>query len=387
MLKYLIIIFISLIFGFIYNKIDNYNSKEKDNNTENFISTISSYVNLGTANPLDIDGKKEYISLKSPIPANKYNMGIEEKNSIDAMIAGYFKHNIIPIHDIFKMNNDDIIKNVANKKLKFGLVREYKLLNIISKNKKIGNKLKVIIPTYKKYILCLTGGNNDIAFIEDLNDTDIFPRKEQRICYINEDDLDIVESIIQLQKLKKEKRDKIVFRKIKSLEEVENYDIFIGLITPENVSNKIVELKLKPIQFIPRDRVPSSTERRNLDIKVNKDDIDQIREFHYDLKNEYDWSFNAIIYPTINSPGYRTYGIRYLLITGISDNENISTMLKNIYQHRLQLKNIFNVKSNLLNRRHYGHISNNFTDLAALPKQLAFHPSTVLFLKSMKLLS
>ena len=79
MLKYLIIIFISLIFGFIYNKIDNYNSKEKDNNTENFISTISSYVNLGTAKPLDIDGKKEYISLNSPIPANKYNMGIFRK--------------------------------------------------------------------------------------------------------------------------------------------------------------------------------------------------------------------------------------------------------------------------------------------------------------------
>lgn len=381
MLKIVLYVIALLVFGFIYKKIDNYlNSKES------FISTFSSYVNLDKAKPLEVDGKKKYIAIKSDVPKNKYNFAIEEQNSIDSVVTSYFKHNIIPIHDIYKMNNDDIIENVATGKLNFGFVREYKLINQIKKNTLLANNIKVILPTYKKYILCLTGGNNDINYIEGINDTEIYPRTEQNICYITEDDLDIAKSIMLLQKLNEEKREKIVFKKIESLDNISNFDIFIGLVSPENISNKITELKLKPIQYIPRNRIPTTTESVNLDITVNTNDVDLIREFHFDLKNEYDWSSNAIIYPTIDNPGYRTYAIRFLLITSELDNENISTMLKNIYQHRLQLKNIFNVKSNLLNRRHYAHISNNFTDLASLPKELEFHKASKDFLKSSGLL-
>lgn len=365
---------------------------------ENFINTITDnsdrYTNISSVKPLKFDSietsnSNPAIIIHSVQPSKIRKIGIETNISIDYRIAKYFTNNIIPSIILENDTNERLITNILNDKLitdivensiDLAFIREYKLLSRTD----IHDNINVIMPTFNKFILVLTYGNNKIDYIEDINNEPIYPRTEQNICYIHDDDLLIAQILMKYQKILPERRSKIVFKKINKLSELTKYDIFIGLVLPINIESEIKNLKLKPLYYIPKYRVPTREYRLAMDIKINEADVDDIREFHNNLKRELKWLLTAEIYPTASSQSYRTYRVRYLLICNKFNTVDMHTLINNWYEHRMILKNIYNLDVN--KRRGYPHITNTFTDLSTIPSSLTIHPVMQDFLKGKKLL-
>jgi hypothetical protein len=364
-----------------------------NNKLEGFINNTSSitdinnnanYANLHKTTELNIsnDLDKSEIVIKSPFPP-EFNIGIETNNSIDIRIAQYFTNNIIPSKVSIDYNSI-LLNRIEENKIDLAFVREYELIRYISNNS--SSSIRVIMPTFNKYLIALTSANNDIDYIEDINN---IPSINQTICYINDDDLEIVKSIILLQQLLPRVRKKIKYKKINNLTELNTKDIFIGLIVPKDKEEEIRNNRLKPIYYHPTERIPSVNKRLQFDIKVNEEDKDDIREFYYDLKNEFEWLSAAEIFPTSESQAYRTYKVRYILICNSNSkkllNENFRTLINNWWSHRMQLKNIYQVSAGI--SRGYPVISDTFTDLASISPLLKFYDEMKIFLANKKLIS
>lgn len=356
---------------------------ELKNKKENFISSHndmynSNYTNLHKTSNLEvIDKTNGYIKIVSSVPTI-YNIGIETGNTIDVKIAKYFKNNIIPANIVIGNN---LIKMVNDNKLDLAFVREYDLLK-----SKFNNNIDVVMPTFNKYILCLTSMNNDIEFLEQMTELQDANNDKSviRVCYINKEDLSIVKSLIELQKISKRVKNNVEYIKIDNLEEMQEKDIFIGLIYPENIANSIENLRLKPLFYIPRNRVPLVNLSGR---KINEDDVDDIREFHQDFKAEYDWLMKAEIFPSSESEAYRTYKTRFLLICNKNSRiteDNFKVLINNWFEHRFLLKNIYQVDPQ--KRRGYAMIKDSFTDLASIPKELTINPTMKQFLENKKLI-
>jgi hypothetical protein len=350
------------------------------------INNNSNYANLHKTTELNIDNdlNKSEIIIKSSVPP-QYIIGIEANNSIDILIGQYFTNNIIPSKVSIDYNL--ILLNKVNKgKIDLAFVREYELLRYINNNSI--NNIRVIMPTFNKYLIALTSANNDIEYIEDINNFSGLITK-QYICYINDDDLEIVKTIMQLQKLLPRIKKRIDFKKINNFSEIGPKDIFIGLIVPKDEEEEIRNNKLKPIYYHPTERIPNVKKRLQLNIKVNDEDTDDIREFHYDLTREFEWLLSAEIFPTADTQLYRTYKVRFLLICSANSNklskDNFRTLINNWWSHRMQLKNIYNLSAGI--RRGYPVISDSFTDLAAISPDLKFFDEMKIFLNNKKLLS
>ena len=355
-----------------------------NNKREGFITSFSEYVNLDKVKPINITNNidNSEIIIKSPVPDN-YKIGIENVNSIDVLIAQYFTNNIIP-SEVEVNYNSILINNIENNKLDLAFIREYELLRYI-KDKSDSN-IRVIMPTFNKYLLALTSANNDIEYIEDINNF-VSSITIQNICYINDDDLELVKTIMTLQILKPALKSKINYIKINNYNEIGPRDIFIGLIVPKDEEDAIRNNKLKPIYYHPTSLIPNREKRVNLNIKVNEEDKNDIREFHYDLKGYFDWLLETDIFPTPESMSYRTYKVRFLLVC--NDNSklkqhNFRTLINNWWSHRMPLKNIYHMKEG--KRRGYPVITDTFTDLASIDKSLKFYDEMKLFLKNKKLL-
>jgi hypothetical protein len=360
------------------NKVEHFiNSNKSDDNS-------SLYTNLNKTNPLNIttDLNNSEIILKSSIPP-KITLGIENNNSIDIIIAQYFTNNIIPA--LVEINYNSILLNKINtNKLDLAFVREYELLNYI---KTINtNNIRVIMPTFNKYLIALTSANNNINYIEDINTT--LYKLNINICYMNDDDLPLIKTIIELQLLSPSIKNKINYKRINEFKELEIRDIFIGLIIPEDEEQQIRDNKLKPIYYSPINRLPTREKRITKDIKVNEEDKDIIREFHYDLKGYFDWLMETEIFPIPESLAYRTYKVRFILICNINSRlgkENFRTLINNWWAHRMPLKNIYHVSPGI--KRGYPKINDTFTDLAAISPKLKFYPEMKIFLENKKLIS
>lgn len=350
-----------------------------NNTTNNSSANMHKVMNLNIED--DIDNSE--IVLHSPV-SPKYKIGIEANNSIDVKIAQYFTNNIIPAK--VSINYNALLLNqVETGKVDLAFVREYKLLQYMESNSS-KSRLRVIMPTFNKYLMALTSANNDIEYIEDINN---FVISKQIICYMNDDDLEIVKTIMKLQRLLPRIVKRISFKKISDFSEIGSKDIFIGLIVPKEEEEQIRTNKLKPIYYQPIERYPDKEKRLQLSIKVNEEDTDDIREFHYDLTNQFAWLSAVEIFPTAETQAYRTYKVRFLLIcnadtaklTGI----NFKTLINNWWAHRMQLKNIYNVSAGI--KRGYPVISDTFTDLAAISPLLKFNDEMKIFLANKKLLS
>jgi hypothetical protein len=358
------------------NKLEGFINNTSDINNNFNYANIHKTTELNILNDLD----KSEIVIKSPVPP-EFNIGIETNNSIDIRIAQYFTNNIIPSKVLIDYNL--ILLNKVNKnKIDLAFVREYELIRYMYKN----NNIRVIMPTFNKYIIALTSANNDIDYIEDINNYSI---NTLNICYINDDDIEIVKSIMLLQKLLPRISKKITYKKINSLIELKETDIFIGLIVPEDKEEDIRNGKLKPIFYHPTERIPKQQQRLQFNLKINTEDTDIIREFYYDLKNKFEWLSAAEIFPTADSQAYRTYKVRYILICNSNSkkllNGNFRTFINNWWSHRMLLKNIYQVSARI--KRGYPVISDTFTDLASISPLLKFYDEMKIFLSNKKLLS
>lgn len=350
---------------------------------EGFITSFSSYVNLNTVKPVNINNNLDNseMIIKSAVPP-EYKIGIENNNSIDILIAQYFTNNIIP-STVDIQYNSILLNKIESNQIDLAFVREYELLNYVKQ--KTDTKIRVIMPTFNKYLIALTSANNDIENIEDINS---FSITELLICYMNDDDLDLIKTIIALQKLKPLIKKKIKYVKILSFKEIGPRDIFIGLIVPKDEESQIRDNKLKPIYYAPVNRVPKREKRRQLGIKVNEEDVDDIREFHYDLKGYYKWLLSTEIFPTPESVAYRTYKVRFILICNENSRlgtNNFRTLINNWWSHRMPLKNIYHMKTGV--KRGYPEITETFTDLASIDNSLKFYDEMKIFLQGKKLVS
>lgn len=358
-----------------------------NNKREGFITSFSEYVNLDKVKPVNITNNidNSEIILKSPVPPT-YKLGIENNNSVDILIAQYFTNNIIP--STVDVNYNSILLNhVENNKLDLAFIREYELLRYIKANP--DSNIRVIMPTFNKYLLALTSANNDIEYIEDINNFvgGLRGITTQNICYINDDDLELVKTIISLQIFKQALKNKINYVKINKYSEIGPRDIFIGLIVPKDEEDAIRNNKLKPIYYHPTTPIPNRNKRINLNIKVNEEDKNDIREFHYDLKGYFDWLLQTEIFPTPESIAYRTYKVRFLLVCNSEsklETHNFRTLINNWWSHRMPLKNIYHMSEG--KRRGYPAITDTFTDLASIDSSLKFYDEMRVFLKNKKLL-
>jgi hypothetical protein len=384
---WLIIIIFFIILTII--ELINQNPQWWNNKREGFITSFSGYVNLHKTKPLNIDNNLDNnintseMIINSSIPPN-YIIGIENNNSIDIKIAQYFINNIIPAK-IQLDNNNILIKKIEINNLDLAFVREYYLLRYIDKYNTNNNNsnIRVIMPTFNKYLIALTSSNNDIEYIEDIN---YFNNLQQNICYVNDDDIGLVKTIIKLQKLLPKFKNRINYVKINSLYELGPTDIFIGLIIPKERENEIQNNKLKPIFYLPTKRIPKRENRLLLNIKINEEDKNDIKEFHYDLKNYYDWLMETEVFLSVNNISYRTYKVRFLLICNSNSklkNNNFKTLINNWWSHRIQLKNIYTI-DNI--HRNNPVINDSFTDLSAISPKLYFYNEMKIFLKNKRLL-
>jgi hypothetical protein len=352
-----------------------------NNTTDNSSANIHKVMNLNIEH--DIDNSE--IVLHSPV-APKYNIGIEALNSIDGRIAQYFTNNIIPA-SVQTDYNSIMLNKIETGLIDLAFVREYELIRYIKSNP--DSNIRVIMPTFNKYIIALTSANNDIASIEDINNYSS-RINNLNICYMYDDDLELVKSVMILQKLVPRIRKKITYKKITNLTDMNNTDIFIGLIVPADKEEEIRTAKLKAIFYQPNDRIPNQQQRLQFRLKVNTEDTDIIREFHHDLNSAFEWLMATEIFPTAESIGYRTYKVRYILICNVDNSKltaergNFRTLINNWWSHRMSLKNIYQVSAGV--KRGYPVISDSFTDLASIGPELKFFDEMKIFLRNKKLL-
>lgn len=381
--KHLIIIItlLLLIIAYIY---DTYIINKK---VETFINHTDN--DLSKANNLELKDKK-YISIKSIKPKN-YNLGIDIENSIDFKIANYFKNNILPYNNLLIKLNNNLIDLINNNRLDLAFVREYKLIEY--NNLYPNNNIRVLLPLYEKYIIVLAKNELDIEYIDDLNEqyfnTDYSDdiKNEINICYINDDDFELIQIIIKLQYLLPEIKNKINYKKIRTLadlKDLNSFHIFLGLIYPNNIENIVNELNLKPVFYIPKNRIMTVQQRKSLNINININDQNLIDKFHYELKKEILWLLNAEIYLTVNIPLYRTYRIRYLMICHKNTNlgnKNIRTLINNWYMHKNVINNIYNIPDKIQKIAKH-----KYSELAAIHPKLQFYDEIKTFLINNKLL-
>ena len=113
------------------------------------------------------------------------------------------------------------------------------------------------------------------------------------------------------------------------------------------------------------------------------------KKFHYELKLNYGWILESKIFPTSSLTSYRTYKIRFLLITSENNKKfnkpgNFKTFINNWIEHLLILRNIYQLK--LGQFRNYPTVSDQFTNFGALDSKLKYYDEMKIFLKQNKLL-
>jgi hypothetical protein len=358
---FIVIVIIIIILILDYYITYHYNKNTKQNtNKEGFIST------------LNYDIQKSYISWES-IQPKTYSIGIEQKiknNDIIDLTINYYRRNIFPFKNVVIDTTENLINYIISGEISMAFVKEYKLLNYINSNPENVTNINVMFPTFNKYIIGFKHINNDLEYLSDLNTMFATSTEIVTIYYLNDEDIEIIDILLYLNKIVTSIMNNINYVKINSLSEINDNNILISLINPNDITDEDYET-ISPFIFFPRE---TDINTQNV---INELDYNYIEIFHNKIYKSLPWIHKNEIFLNLNMPSYTTFAVRYLLITNdtklIINKENMKTFINNWHMHKTFLQNIYIVKPGLHATKLPLIGNKEYNDITFIDKRLQFN--------------